>query len=151
LASKKTNLLMAPTGDHPFTALLLLLAGVIILALQDSLIKFIADSTSFWQIQTLRSTGNMLLIICLALMGGGIRLIYPRRLAGCRHAQPCHGCLHVLLFFGIAFFKRRTNGCLDFIPTRYLFHCLPRHCLLKPLENGAFRHWSLARLAHVSC
>ena len=79
MASKKTNLLMAPTGDHPFTALLLLLAGVIILALQDSLIKFIADSTSFWQIQTLRSTGNMLLIICLALMGGGIRLIYPRR------------------------------------------------------------------------
>ncbi|MDC0476258.1 DMT family transporter [Alphaproteobacteria bacterium] len=79
MSSKKTNLLMAPTGDHPFAALLLLLAGVIILALQDSLIKFIANDTSFWQLQTLRSTGNMLLIICLAMMGSGIHLIYPKR------------------------------------------------------------------------
>ena len=70
---------MAPTGDHPFTALLLLLAGVIVLALQDSLIKFIAESTSFWQIQTLRSTGNMVLIICLAIISGGVKLIFPKR------------------------------------------------------------------------
>ena len=59
---KKINLLLAPSGDHPSTALLLLLAGVILLALQDSLIKFISDSTSFWQIQTLRSAGNMSLV-----------------------------------------------------------------------------------------
>jgi len=50
-----------------------------LLALQDSLIKFISDSTSFWQIQTLRSFGNMLLILCLAIVGGGIHLIYPKR------------------------------------------------------------------------
>ena len=76
---KKGNLLLAPSGDHPWTALLLLLAGVTLLALQDSLIKFIADSSSFWQIQTLRSAGNMTLIISLAMLSGGFHLIYPRR------------------------------------------------------------------------
>ena len=79
MPSKKTNLLLAPSGDHPLTALLLLLAGVTLLALQDSLIKFISDNTSFWQIQTLRSAGNMTLIICLAIFSGGVRLIYPQR------------------------------------------------------------------------
>ena len=86
---------MAPTGDHPFTALLLLLAGVVILALQDSLIKFIADSTSFWQIQTLRSTSNMLLIVYLALMGGDIHLIYPR----CRMAVAMRSLVMVVCMF----------------------------------------------------
>ena len=79
MPSKKTNILLAPSGDHPLTALLLLLAGVTLLALQDSLIKFIADSTSFWQIQTLRSAGNMTLIICIAFLSGGVQLIYPKR------------------------------------------------------------------------
>ena len=79
MLSKKTNLLLAPSADHPLTALLLLLVGVTLLALQDSLIKFISDSTSFWQIQTLRSFGNMTLIICLAFISGGFKLIYPQR------------------------------------------------------------------------
>ena len=76
---KKINFLLRPSGDQPSTALLLLLAGVILLALQDSLIKFISDSTSFWQIQTLRSAGNMTLVFCLAILSGGVQLIYPRR------------------------------------------------------------------------
>jgi len=79
LLSKKLNVLTAPTGDRPLTALGLLLCGVTLLALQDSLIKFISDSTSFWQIQTLRSLGNMALILLLAAIGGGIALIYPKR------------------------------------------------------------------------
>jgi len=61
-------------------ASILLLVAVVVLALQDSLIKFIAESTSFWQIQTLRSAGNMALIVCLAFMSEGIKLIYPKRL-----------------------------------------------------------------------
>ena len=76
---KKINLLLAPSGDHPSTALPLLLAGVTLLALQDSLIKFISDSTSFWQIQTLRSAGNMTLVFFLAILSGGVQLIYPKR------------------------------------------------------------------------
>lgn len=79
MPGKKTNLLLAPSGDNPLMALLLLLMGITLLALQDVLIKFISDSTSFWQIQTLRSAGNITLIICLAILSGGIHLIYPQR------------------------------------------------------------------------
>ena len=79
MSLKKNNLLLAPSGDHPSAALSLLLAGVTLLALQDSLIKFISDSTTFWQIQTLRSAGNMTLVFCLAIFSGGVQLIYPKR------------------------------------------------------------------------
>ena len=95
MPSKKTNILLAPSGDHPLTALLLLLAGVTLLALQDSLIKFIADSTSFWQIQTLRSAGNMTLIICLAILSDGVQLICPRR----RLAVAARSLVMVLCMF----------------------------------------------------
>ena len=95
MSSKKINLLLAPSGDHPSTALLLLLAGVILLALQDSLIKFISDSTSFWQIQTLRSAGNMSLIFCLAIFSGGVQSIYPQR----RFAVAARSFIMVLCMF----------------------------------------------------
>ena len=95
MSLKKINLLLAPTGDHPSTALLLLLAGVILLALQDSLIKFISDSTSFWQIQTLRSAGNMTLIFCLAIFSGGVHLVYPKR----RRAVAARSLIMVLCMF----------------------------------------------------
>tara|TARA_B100000575_G_C23096110_1_gene632211 strand:- start:217 stop:1131 length:915 start_codon:yes stop_codon:yes gene_type:complete len=60
--------------------LLFLLSGVTFLAFQDTLIKFISDYTSFWQIQVLRSLGNMLLIIIFAFFSVGLRAIYPKQL-----------------------------------------------------------------------
>jgi len=57
------SLFSAPSGDNPFTAMGLLLFGVIVLALQDTLIKYIAPETSFWQMQTIRSFGNLGLVI----------------------------------------------------------------------------------------
>ena len=95
MSLKKINLLLAPSGDRPSTALLLLLTGVILLALQDSLIKFISDSTSFWQIQTLRSAGNMSLVFCLAIFSGGVQLIYPQR----RFAVAARSFIMVLCMF----------------------------------------------------
>ena len=95
MPSKKTNLLLAPSDDHPLTALLLLLAGVTLLALQDSLIKFISDSTSFWQIQTLRSAGNMTLVICIAFLCGSVQLIYPQR----RRAVAARSLVMVICMF----------------------------------------------------
>jgi hypothetical protein len=53
------TLFQAPTGDRPLAALGLLLCGIIVLALQDSLVKLIAPHTSFWQFQALRSVGNL--------------------------------------------------------------------------------------------
>ena len=67
----------APTGDHPFNAMCLVLAGVVVLALQDALIKYISPQTSFWQFQTIRAFGNLSLILCLSIVAGGIKLVIP--------------------------------------------------------------------------
>ena len=67
----------APSGDRPINAMSLLIFGVIVLALQDSLIKYIAPQTSFWQMQTIRAFGNFSLIVCLAKLAGGLTLVVP--------------------------------------------------------------------------
>ena len=68
----------APDGDRPFFAMLLLIIGVFVLALQDSLIKYISPSTSFWQVQVIRATGNLALITSLAFMSGSLTRILPQ-------------------------------------------------------------------------
>ena len=65
----------APDGDRPLFAMLLLIIGVFVLALQDSLIKFISPSTSFWQVQVIRAAGNLALITSLAFMSGSLKRI----------------------------------------------------------------------------
>jgi drug/metabolite transporter (DMT)-like permease len=67
-----------PGGDRPLAALALLLMGVFVLALQDSLVKLMSTDTSFWQFQTLRSLGNLSFIVILALASGSLGLIRPR-------------------------------------------------------------------------
>ncbi len=68
----------SPTGDRPIIALILLLFGVFILALQDVTVKLIADETSFWQFQTLRSVGNGLFLASLAWLSGGFGILVPK-------------------------------------------------------------------------
>ncbi len=48
-----------------YQSIVLLITGGFLLAFQDSLVKFAADWTSFWQFQTLRSFFNLLLLISL--------------------------------------------------------------------------------------
>ena len=48
--------------DNPFSSLMMLVLGVIILSLQDSLIKLMSSETSFWQLQFIRSIGNIFLL-----------------------------------------------------------------------------------------
>jgi drug/metabolite transporter (DMT)-like permease len=72
------SLFGAPTGDNPLSAMGLLLFGVIVLALQDSLMKYIAPQTSFWQMQTIRAFGNIALIFGLAVAAGGLKLLIPQ-------------------------------------------------------------------------
>jgi drug/metabolite transporter (DMT)-like permease len=67
-----------PGGDRPLAALALLLTGVFVIALQDSLVKLMSPQTSFWQFQTLRSLGNLAFTIMLALAGGSLGLVIPR-------------------------------------------------------------------------
>jgi drug/metabolite transporter (DMT)-like permease len=72
------SLFQHPRGDRPVAALLLLLTGVFVLALQDSLVKLMSAQTSFWQFQALRSLGNLGFVVVLALASGGIGLVMPR-------------------------------------------------------------------------
>ena len=74
----KFGLFEHPSGDRPLLALALLLTGVFLLALQDSLVKFASSETSFWQFQTLRSLGNLGFVVLLALAAGNLFLLRPR-------------------------------------------------------------------------
>jgi drug/metabolite transporter (DMT)-like permease len=72
------SLFQSPTGDRPIIAVILLLFGVFILALQDVTVKLIAPETSFWQFQTLRSVSNGLFIASLAFFSGGLSILAPK-------------------------------------------------------------------------
>jgi len=76
----KMSIFEQPQGDKPMLALALLLAGVSILSLQDSLVKFVAPQTSFWQLQIIRSCFNLVMLAGLAIFTGGLRLLRPQRL-----------------------------------------------------------------------
>ena len=71
------NFLNPQLKDNPVSSLSMLVLGVIILSLQDSLIKFMSSETSFWQLQFIRSIGNIVLLISIAKFTSGIHLLIP--------------------------------------------------------------------------
>ncbi|MDA9930336.1 DMT family transporter [Alphaproteobacteria bacterium] len=95
----KSSIFAAPREDKPMLALGLLLIGVSLLALQDSLIKLIAPDTSFWQLQTIRSTLNLTMIFLLAITTGGLGLLVPRRI-GPAIARGLMLAICMVFFFG---------------------------------------------------
>ncbi|MDE0309503.1 MAG: DMT family transporter [Acidiferrobacterales bacterium] len=88
-----------PTRDRPITALSLLLIGVFVLALQDALFKDISSQTSYWQFQALRAAGNFTFAVLLALGGGGLYLLIPRR-AGAVYFRALLMTFCMFCFFG---------------------------------------------------
>lgn len=68
--------------DRPLIAIALLLLATFTLALQDTLMKLMASETSFWQIQILRSVGNIVISVALAAFTGGMMLLKPRNSKG---------------------------------------------------------------------
>ncbi len=68
-----------PEQDRPITALGLLLAGVLVLALQDTMVKLFSDATSFWQFQVIRSIFNTLFVVMLAYASNGIGILWPKK------------------------------------------------------------------------
>ncbi len=86
LAVKKNNFEVAmnfklfeqPGGDRPYSALIMLLTGVFLIAFQDSLVKLMSVHTSFWQFQSLRSAGNIGFLLIFALAGSGLGILLPR-------------------------------------------------------------------------
>lgn len=73
----KLSWLHHPDGDRPSAAAGLLLVGVLALSFQDASIKLMSGDTSFWQLQTLRSLSNLVLIVLLGWTAGNLVLIRP--------------------------------------------------------------------------
>ena len=97
----KMSIFEQPQGDRPMVALGLLLVGVSILSLQDSLVKFVAPQTSFWQLQIIRSSFNLTMLVGLAIFAGGIGLLWPQRL-GPAIVRGVLLALCMVCFFGAA-------------------------------------------------
>ena len=102
------SLFSSPKTDRPFKALWLLLSGVFVLALQDSLIKDISVQTSYWQFQALRATGNLSFAVILAIAFGGLNLLRPRR-AGPVYFRALIMTLCMFCFFSAAPFLTITQ------------------------------------------
>lgn len=71
----------AAVAGNPGWAAGLLIFGVAVLSLQDSLIKLVADQTSFWQFQGLRSAINLMLLCIIANAGAGLATLRPKNSA----------------------------------------------------------------------
>lgn len=82
--------------DRPLLAVALLLIATFTLGFQDSLMKLMSSETSFWQIQTLRSVGNLIIVVVLASVSGGIALLAPRNWRG---VYLRAGFLAICMFF----------------------------------------------------
>ena len=62
----KFTILHSTEKDSPLLSLSLLMIGILVLSLQDSLIKLFSSETSFWQIQSLRSFFNLILLYLIS-------------------------------------------------------------------------------------
>jgi drug/metabolite transporter (DMT)-like permease len=67
-------------GDRPGLAAALMLAALLVLSLQDSIVKLAGADTTLWQFQFLRSTGNVLLLLLVARLIWGTAPKRPKRL-----------------------------------------------------------------------
>ena len=68
-----------PTEDRPKMALMLLLIGVVTLAFQDTIVKYMTSYTTFWQFQTIRSTFILFIILLVAQTTTGFKILRPRK------------------------------------------------------------------------
>ena len=73
----KFDFLTSQVDDNPIAALCMIVFGVIILSLQDGLIKYMATDTSFWQFQFIRSISNIILLLLIAKLTIGLQSLFP--------------------------------------------------------------------------
>ena len=63
--------------DSNFLSLTSLLIGILILSYQDALIKFIANDTTFWQLQLIRSFFNIVFLYIIVILSQNKSLLIP--------------------------------------------------------------------------
>lgn len=66
-------------GDRPGLAAAMMLGALVVLGLQDSLVRLAGAETTLWQFQFLRSTGNILLLMLVARVIWGTPPKRPKR------------------------------------------------------------------------
>ena len=71
--------MMKKSTDNPILALSLMGMGIVLLSLQDAMIKLLSTDLSFWQFQFLRSMLNIVFLILLAYFSGGLAQLRPQR------------------------------------------------------------------------
>lgn len=98
------------TADRPALAATLILLGVGILSLQDSLVKLISDQVSLWQFQTLRAGGNLLLLFAIGRILYGGSPWRPRRIWAVALRSGCLTVTMVLFFGGAPFLSVAEMG-----------------------------------------
>lgn len=76
----RLSLLDGSDADRPALAAGLMLAALMVLALQDSIIRLAGAETSLWQFQLIRSVGNLILLLILARVIWGTPPRRPKRL-----------------------------------------------------------------------
>ncbi len=74
----KFTILHSTEKDSPLLSLSLLMIGILVLSLQDSLIKLFSSETSFWQIQSLRSFFNLILLYLISQFTIGRKELLPK-------------------------------------------------------------------------
>ena len=126
--------------DRPLIAIALLLLATFILALQDTLMKLMASETSFWQIQILRSTGNIIISTMLAAAAGGLILLKPRNLKGVL-LRSTFLAVTMFLFFSGAPFLTVTEMAAG-LYTYPIFTCL----LAGPILGESIGPWRVASI-----
>ena len=131
-------------ADRPLLAIALLLAATFTLALQDALMKFMATETSFWQIQTLRSLGNVVISILLATLTAagtnGLHLQNPRIPQGV-YLRAFFLLITMFFFFSGAPFLSVTEMAAG-LYTYPIFVCL----LAGPVLGEIVGRWRIASI-----
>ncbi|MGC6485281.1 MAG: DMT family transporter [Candidatus Puniceispirillales bacterium] len=97
----KFSIFERTTEDRPMMALGLILLGVMVLGFQDSLVKVVSTSTSFWQFQLIRSIFNLTFIVILARLTVGLEILRPRNPAAVL-ARAIMLSVCMMFFFGAA-------------------------------------------------
>ena len=136
----KLNLFTHAGADRPLIAIFLLLIATFTLAFQDALMKLMATETSFWQIQTLRATGNLIISALLAAFAGGLFLLKPKNPKGV-YLRAAFLALTMFFFFSGAPFLSVAEMAAG-LYTYPIFICL----LATPVLGEKLGPWRLASM-----
>ncbi len=92
-----------PPQDNPPLAACFLVGALFILGLQDALVKLTSSEVSLWQMQTIRATGNLLLLVMLSKFLFGSARPRPQRLGAVSLRTILLVATMILFFGGVPF------------------------------------------------